>query len=182
VENDVQQRAVNAQLAVVLDETHFAESIHKEADARARCPNHFRQRLLAHFGNHRLWGAIFAELCQQQQCARQPLLTGIEELVHQVFLNASVAAEKIRNEHLRKQLLLVQHPYHFRSFDLKYAGGGKGCRCGQALRLNCRDTFLSQEVANSKQRDSSFLAALGNYSKPDFALLDVKHGIGGIAL
>src|SRR5216683_6546760 len=71
VEDDVQQRAVNAQFAVVLNEPKLAKAVHEEADARARGADHLRQNFLAYFGNHRLRCAFLAKLSEQQQSAGQ---------------------------------------------------------------------------------------------------------------
>src|SRR5665647_614352 len=43
----VQQRSVNLDLALVIDEALFPESIHEEADPGPGGADHFRQRLLA---------------------------------------------------------------------------------------------------------------------------------------
>jgi hypothetical protein len=50
------------------------------------------------------------------------------------------------------------------------------------LRLNCGDTFFTEEVAGAQQGNGCFFAALGDHGKLDLALLDIKHRIGGIAL
>jgi hypothetical protein len=46
VQDDIQQRTVDLQLAVVLDEAQFPESVHEKADSRGSCADHFRQSLL----------------------------------------------------------------------------------------------------------------------------------------
>src|SRR4029077_16018155 len=46
-EDDVEQRAVDLQPAVVLDEAQLAELVHEEADPRAGGADHLRQRFLA---------------------------------------------------------------------------------------------------------------------------------------
>src|SRR5437764_409192 len=103
MKDDVQQGAMNTQFPVVLDEAQFAEAIHKEAHAGAGCANHFRQCLLAYLGNQYFWRAFLAELREQQEGPGQALFTGIEKLINEVFLDASVAGEQIGDENLRKQ-------------------------------------------------------------------------------
>jgi hypothetical protein len=43
VKDNIQQRTVDAQFAVVFDESQFAESIHEEADPGPGGANHLRQ-------------------------------------------------------------------------------------------------------------------------------------------
>ena len=173
---------MNAQRAVVLNETQFAEAVHEEADAGAGCAYHLGQCFLAHLGNHRFRCALFAELREQQQRPGQPLLAGIEKLVYQVFLDAGVTGEKVSDENFRKYFFLVKYSYHFSSFNPEYAGRGERCRRGHSLRLDCGDTFFTEEAAGSEQRDGCFFAPLGNHGKSNFAFLDIKHGIGNITL
>ena len=40
--------------AVVVNKAQFPEPIHEEADPRARCADHFRQRLLTDLGHYTL--------------------------------------------------------------------------------------------------------------------------------
>lgn len=75
MQNNIEQRSVDFQLAVVFDETELSESVHKEADAGASCADHFRQRLLANFGNYLLWFPVLAESCQQEKYSSQSLFT-----------------------------------------------------------------------------------------------------------
>jgi hypothetical protein len=46
VKDNTQQRTIDLESAVVLDETHLLEFAHEKIHSRARCANHFRQRLL----------------------------------------------------------------------------------------------------------------------------------------
>ena len=52
VEHDVEQRAVNFQPAVVVDEAHFSEPVHKEVNSSSSGTDHFRQSFLADLWNH----------------------------------------------------------------------------------------------------------------------------------
>src|SRR5271157_1171510 len=98
VQDDIQQRAVNVQSAVIVDEAQLAEPVHEEVDSGARGANDLGQHLLADFGNHRLGFALLPEVRQQEQHPRQPLFAGVEKLVYQVLLNADVAGEQIPQE------------------------------------------------------------------------------------
>jgi hypothetical protein len=52
VQDNTQEGIVDVDLSVVLDEAQFPEFVHEEIDMGARCPDHFRQSLLRHFGDH----------------------------------------------------------------------------------------------------------------------------------
>ena len=52
VEHNVEQRAVNFQPAVVVDEAHLSEPVHKEVNSSSSGTNHFRQGFLADLWNH----------------------------------------------------------------------------------------------------------------------------------
>ena len=64
MENDIEQRLVDPDAAVVFDKAELAKSIHEEADAGPGGANHFRQRFLRDLRN---------------QCFR---LTGLAEFRH----------------------------------------------------------------------------------------------------
>jgi len=85
---------MNAQFAVVLNETEPAETIHEEANAGARCTHHFGQPFLAYPGNHRFRRAVFAELGKQQQGPGQALFAGIKKVVDQIFLMRALRASR----------------------------------------------------------------------------------------
>ena len=75
VEDDVEEGTVHVHLTVVVNEAKFPELIHEETDAGTRRPNHLGERFLTDLCNHRLWLTFLAEVCQQQQHSREPLLT-----------------------------------------------------------------------------------------------------------
>ena len=78
VEDDVEEGAVYAQLAVVINETQFAELIHKMTDARAGGADHLGQCFLIDLRNGRLRLPLFPEIRYQEQRSRKPLLAGVE--------------------------------------------------------------------------------------------------------
>ena len=65
VQNYIEQRAVDLQPAVVVNESQFPEPVHEEADPRAGGADHFRQRLLTDLGNYGLRFAFLAKVSQQ---------------------------------------------------------------------------------------------------------------------
>src|SRR5689334_21819372 len=53
VKNNAQKGGIDVDaVAVILNEAHLSEFAHEEINARARGPNHFRQRLLRYFGKY----------------------------------------------------------------------------------------------------------------------------------
>ena len=86
MENYFQQRLVHFNVAVVFDKPKPVESIHEEADARTRCPNHFCKRLLRDRRNLRFRFARLTIFSHQQKDSCQTLLAGIEELIDKVGL------------------------------------------------------------------------------------------------
>jgi hypothetical protein len=68
------------------------------AHAGTRRADHVRERLLADFGDHRLVLSLLAEVRQQEQSPRQPLLAGVKQLVDQIFLDSERASQKMRRK------------------------------------------------------------------------------------
>src|SRR5438094_10890 len=104
-------------MAVVGDEPQLAELVHEMADSRASGADDLRQRLLADLRNHRLRLAFLSEISEQEKYPREPLLTRVEEVVHQVLLNSNVAREQIVKEYLGKRRLIMKHAYRVRLLD-----------------------------------------------------------------
>lgn len=75
VQDRVQQRIVDCDLAVVVDITQLTKFVHELIDARTRCANHVCEHfLIDRYGDG---VGLVSELgvCQGQQSSRQPLLT-----------------------------------------------------------------------------------------------------------
>src|ERR1700686_4522002 len=67
VQDDVQQRAVDLQAAVVVNKPQFPEPVHKEANPRTGCSDHFRQHLLADLWNYVLGHAFSPKTGEQNK-------------------------------------------------------------------------------------------------------------------
>jgi len=74
--------------AIVFDEFKLSEPVHEEAVARTSRAHHFGECFLADLGNEHLGLAFFTKVRQRQKCLGQPLLAGIEELIHQILLRS----------------------------------------------------------------------------------------------
>src|ERR1035441_6341263 len=77
VQNDIDERLMDPDAAVVIDEAKLAKAIHEEADAGAGGADHLRQRLLRD-GRKRSRFSGLAEFGHQQKDSGQPLVVGGE--------------------------------------------------------------------------------------------------------
>ncbi len=168
-------------LAVVLDEAQFPEFVHEKIDPGPRGANHLRQHFLRYFGKHLLRMAARAVVCEQQQSARQPLLAGVEELVHQVLLDSSVSCQHISDEAVGELVFLVQHANHLVFLDEEHGG-----RCNRGRRRHAngpaRKAPFPQKIALSKDRHNGFFARLVNNGELYTAFLNVNHTRSTITL
>ena len=117
VQDNTQERIVDVDLAVVLNEAPFPEFVHEQIDPRPSCANHLREHLLRYFGKHLLSRALRAIVRRQQQSARQPFLSGVEELVYQVLLDPHVSRKHISDEAVGKLVFLVERANHLVSLN-----------------------------------------------------------------
>src|SRR4026207_774919 len=62
VQNYIQERVMDLQVSVVIDETQLAEFVHEEAHTRAS-GDHLGKSGLADFCLNRLWPSFFPEIC-----------------------------------------------------------------------------------------------------------------------
>src|ERR1039458_6342968 len=81
VQNDVEQRAVYLETAIVMNETQFPEPVHKKTDSRTSRAYHLGQGLLTDLGNYRLGYTFLAKTGEQQKDPGQPFFARIEKLI-----------------------------------------------------------------------------------------------------
>src|SRR5579862_2787873 len=94
VQDNTQEGLVDANLAAtVFDEAQVPEFVHEKVDSGARCPDHFRQSLLRHSGNHCFGVVLLAIASEQKKRAGQTFLAGVEELVYEVRLDSDASCQ-----------------------------------------------------------------------------------------
>ena len=94
-QHGIEQRAVNFDLSVVVDESLFPEFVHEKTHARSGGADHFRQGFLTEGDGDRLCAALLAEIREQQKQACEPSFAGIEQLVDQVVFDPAVSGQQI---------------------------------------------------------------------------------------
>src|SRR5208283_4380265 len=67
MQDEIQQRTVDLDAAVVVNEAKFSKLVHEKAHARPGRSDHLRKRLLADFRDHRLRFVFLAKVRQQQE-------------------------------------------------------------------------------------------------------------------
>lgn len=187
MKNDVEQRrvnvhsAMNLRSAVVFDEPELSEFIEEEADSGSRGSDHFGERFLTDVWDRIVKAGVFAEVRQQQQYPCQPLLARIEELVDQVFFDPDVTCEQVRDEQLGKFRFFVKNTSHHGFLDFDDGALGDCRRRRHAHRLTGK-TSLAKEKTLAQDRRDGFFPTWRHGCELDFASLNVKHGIGRVAL
>jgi hypothetical protein len=169
-------------IAVVLNEPQLTETIHEEIYARPGCANHFRQHFLTHSGDDLIRSFFFAKLRQEKKNSGQPFLTGIEELVHQVFLNPGVAGQKMGNKNIREFVLLAEGAHHFFPVNFEQNAGHDRDGTGHPQRVRCSNAFFAAKLIVAQQGDSCFFPCSGYYAEPDPATLNIEDTVGSVTL
>src|ERR1700735_3852307 len=103
-----EQRSVDLNMPIVIDEAEFAELVHEKADAGSGSADHIRQRFLTDVRTDPLRNAFLSEIRQQQQHARKPPLARIEKLVDQIALDPNITGQEICHEEFGKRRLIVK--------------------------------------------------------------------------
>jgi len=181
VEDYAQERIVDVDLAVVLDKAQFPEFVHEKIDAGPRCANHLRQHLLRNFGEHCLRLALCAIAREQQQSARQPFLTGVEELVDQVLLDSYVSRQHISDEAVGELVFRAERANHLGFLNDEH-GGGRNRGCSRHANGLARKAPFPKKIARSKDRNNGFFPGLIDNSELHTAFLNVNDTPRGITL
>ena len=168
-------------LAIVIDESQLAKSVHEKTHARPRGADHLRQRFLADFRQDRFWHAFFAEIRQKEKGSSKPLLAGVEQLIDKVGLDTTVAGQQMGDKQFGEGRLRVNYADNFglrHSCDRTFSERGDR---RQTQDLSGQTSF-PEEIAGSKNRDYGFLTLLRENGDLGFSRLHIENGIGGSAL
>ena len=98
MQHDAQERGIDLNSAVILDETELPEFVHEEIDPRARCADHLGERFLRYFGEHSVGFVFFTVTGKQEKSAGEPLLAGVEQLIDQILFNSNVPRQHETDE------------------------------------------------------------------------------------
>src|ERR1035437_374145 len=177
----VEERGVNLDRAVVVDESLFAETVHEVADAGPGGADHLRQSLLADFNAHGFGVGLAAKASHGQEDAGQALFAGAEDLIDELFYDTTDAAEEMRDEKLRKSGLLVDDVDEARAGD---AGDGAGLNrsCGGHAPGSIDQASLSEEVPFTVDADNGFFPVLGLDRQLHVPAANVEQGVGAVVL
>jgi hypothetical protein len=117
MKDDVEQRRMDLQLSVVLNEAKFAEFVHEKANSRAGRPDHLGQSLLRDSRNYDVGLPLLTEIGQQQENSGQSFFARVEQLIDEIFLNPEIARQQVVDEKLRERGIAMKHIDHFSPRD-----------------------------------------------------------------
>jgi len=182
MQDDVEQRLVDPDAAVVFDIAEFSETVHEEADSRAGGTDHFGECFLGHLGNQILRLAWLAEIRHQQQRSSQAAFAGVEQLVDEVGLGADAAVEHEVQKEGGQGVLLMQGLKHLRASDSEGDAGGERSGAGGTKRTDSNEALLAEKIASHQQRDGGFFPSFGDDGEFGATGLKVVDGVCWAAL
>jgi hypothetical protein len=118
---------------------------------------------------------------EQQQRAGKEFLSRIEKLVDEVFFDADVPRQHVRQETIRERWRRVELTHHLRFFNHQNRGRGHG-RCGRHPVDLSGETALAEEMAGVEHSGHGFFSRMRQDRQPHSALLDKHHARRWIAL
>jgi len=172
---------VNLEAAVVVDEAEFPELVHEKIHARPRRPDDFREHFLRDSWQHTTWSVRPPIAREQEERAGQPFFAGVEQLIDEVFLEPCVPGEHMRDEPVRERVLLMEQADHLPLGNHADPARDHRGRRREAKRLTGQRAF-AKEIALAQHSDDRFFAALRQHGQLHAPLLNVKDGVGWVAL
>jgi hypothetical protein len=181
VQQHIQQRSADPDVAVVLDKSELPKLVHEEIDVSAAGADHFGERFLIDLGYDRIRPLFLAIIRQDQQKSRQTLFGRVEQLINQVLLHPNVAFHQIRGEELGELMIVVQRAHGGRLRHLHEPAFGQSLD-GRDAQLVSGEAFFAAEAAGEENCNHSPLSLLGYYRHLDLAGLNIKDAVRRLAL
>lgn len=182
MQDDVEQRFVDANAAFVFDVTHSAKPVHEKADARTGRADHLGQRFLGDGRDEGLGLTGLAVVGHEKKYAGEAAFAGVEELIDEIGLNTNAAGEHELEEEIGERSLLMQDLKHVVAVDAHHDASGDGGCCSHAESSKACDGFFADEVSRGKEGHCGFFAGLGDDGKFSAAGVKIEDGVGAAAL
>src|ERR1035437_7251231 len=181
-EDCFEERFVNLDAAVVVNEPEFAKAVHEEADAGAGSADHLCKGLLSDGRNELCRFSGLTVFGHQKEEPRQALFAGIEVLIEKICLGSHAASQDVRQEQIGECLRVAHHSDHLTSSDFHRIRRRDCSDSGRSVSSRSGKRILSNKVAGGKQRNRRFLAVLGNDSDFQPSALEIENRIGRVPL
>ena len=118
---------------------------------------------------------------EQQQSPREAFLSGVEELIDEIFFDSDVSRQHMSDEAVGELVFPVEDSNHLVFLNDEHGGGRNYSGARHANRLPRKAAF-AKEIAGPKDRYDGFFAGFINHSKFHAAVLNVHDRLRGIAL
>jgi hypothetical protein len=108
--------------------------------------NHLGQKLLGHSRKRAARRLRLTVTREQEKRACQPFLAGVEQVVDQIFFDADVPRQHVRQEPIRERWLGVELPHHFGLVDGQDHGRIHGRRRCHPLQLTGQAALAEEMI------------------------------------